>query len=166
MNMFKRVAFSLLLFALSALSCFADEPTAPRSAANIAFRDSVVSLLKDEGVVPSVNENGDILFEKMGRHFLVFIMNDAAPFFVQISNGLLSDDIDDQVALLKAVNYVNLNCNCVKCSIEEDGVLQISVESYYDTPQVIKDNFKRNTDYILIAGSLLAKTIGQYVAKK
>ena len=165
MNMYRRFAFSLLLIALSALSCFADEPTAPRSAANIAFRDSVVSFLKSEGVVPSVNEDGNIMFKKMGHRFLVFIFGEKAPFFVQISLGLLLDDID-QVALLKAVNNTNLNCRYVKCAIEEDGVLQMGVESYCDTPQVFMDNFKRNTDFILMAVVLLAEFIHQNSSQK
>ena len=81
MNMYKRVAFSLLLFVLSALSCFADEPTAPHSAANIAFRDSVVSFLKSEGFVPSVDDGGNIWFKKEGYDILATIYDDAAPFF-------------------------------------------------------------------------------------
>ena len=166
MNMYRRVAFSLLLIALSALSCFADEPTAPRSAANIAFRDSVVSLLKDEGFVPSVDEDGDILIKKEGCDFLVTIYDDAAPFYVVIGYCLSSDGIDDQVALLRAVNYINLNCRCVKCAMGEKGYLLIAVESYYNTAQVFKDNFLTYTDHIIQVVRLLAEFIDQYSLQK
>jgi len=166
MNMYRRVAFSLLLFVLSALSCFADEPTAPRSAANIAYRDSVVSFLKSEGFVPSVDDGGNIWFKKEGYDFLATIYDDAAPFFVRIGYCLSSDGIDDQVALLSAVNYVNLNCRCVKCSIGEKGYLLIAVESYYNTAQVFKDNFLTYTDHIIQVGRLLAEFIDQYSLQK
>ena len=164
--MYRRVAFSLLLFALSALSCFAGEPTAPRSAANIAFRDSVVSFLKSEGLVPSVDEDGDIWFKKEGYDFLATIYDDAAPFFVRIGYCLSSDGIDDQVALLSAVNYINLNCRCVKCSIGEKGYLLIAVESYYNTAQVFKDNFATYTDHMLLAVRLLVDAYDPDGSKK
>lgn len=157
MNMYRRVAFSLLLFALSALSCFADEPTAPRSAANIAFRDSVVSFLKDEGFVPSIDEDGDIWFKKEGDNLLVSVQDDTAPFYVQITYCLSSKGMDDQVALLKAVNNINLNCRCVKCAMDDDnGVVLLSVETYNNSAQVFMDNFVTYTDHLLLAGRLLA----------
>ena len=159
MNMYRRFAFSLLLIALSALSCFADEPTAPRSAANIAYRDSVVSFLKDEGFVPSVDEDGDIWFKKEGDTLLVSVQDDTAPFYVQINYGLSSEGMDDQVALLKAVNNINLNCRCVKCSIGEEGYLLISVETYNNSARVFMDNFATYTDHLLLAGRLL---VGAY----
>ena len=154
--MYRRVAFSLLLIALSALSCFADEPTAPRSVANIAFRDSVVSLLKDEGFVPSVDEDGDIWFKKEGDNLLVSVQDDAAPFYVQITYYLSSEGMDDQVALLKAVNNINLNCRCVKCAMGDEDLVLLSVETYNNTVQVFKDNFATYTDHLLLAGRLLA----------
>ena len=166
MNMYRRVAFSLLLFALSALSCFADEPTAPRSAANIAFRDSVVSFLKEEGFVPSVDEDGDIWFKKEGDNLLVTIQDETAPFYVQITYYLSSEGMDDQVALLKAVNNINLNCRCVKCAMGEEGYLQISVETYNNTVQVFKDNFATYTDHMLLAVRLLVDAYDPDGSKK
>lgn len=166
MNMYKRVAFSLLLFALSALSCFADEPTAPRSAANIAFRDSVVSFLKSEGFVPSVDEDGDIWFKKEGDNLLVSIEDETAPFYVQISYALSSEGMDDQVALLKAVNNINLNCRCVKCSIGDNGVMLISVETYNYSARVFMDNFATYTDHLLLAGRLLVDAYDPDGSKK
>lgn len=166
MNMYKRVAFSLLLFVLSALSCFADEPTAPRSAANIAFRDSVVSFLKSEGFVPSVDEDGDIWFKKEGDNLLVSIEDETAPFYVQISYALSSEGMDDQVALLKAVNNINLNCRCVKCSIGDNGVMLISVETYNYSARVFMDNFATYTDHLLLAGRLLVDAYDPDGSKK
>lgn len=164
--MYKRVAFSLLLFVLSALSCFADEPTAPRSAANIAFRDSVVSFLKSEGFVPSVDEDGDIWFKKEGDNLLVSIEDETAPFYVQISYALSSEGMDDQVALLKAVNNINLNCRCVKCSIGDNGVMLISVETYNYSARVFMDNFATYTDHLLLAGRLLVDAYDPDGSKK
>lgn len=166
MNMYRRIAFSLLLIALSALSCFADEPTAPRSAANIAFRDSVVSFLKDEGFVPSVDEDGDIWFKKEGDNLLVSIEDETAPFYVQISYALSSEGMDDQVALLKAVNNINLNCRCVKCSIGDNGVVLISVETYNNSARVFMDNFATYTDHLLLAGRLLVDAYDPDGSKK
>ena len=159
MNMYRRVAFSLLLIVLSALSCFADEPTAQRSAANIAFRDSVVSFLKEEGFVPSVDEDGDIWFKKEGDTLLVSVQDDTAPFYVQINYGLSSEGMDDQVALLKAMNSINLNCRCIKCAMDDNGAVLISVETYNNTAQVFMDNFATYTDHLLLAGRLL---VGAY----
>ena len=164
--MYRRFAFSLLLIALSALSCFADEPTAPRSAANIAFRDSVVSLLKDEWVIPSVNEDGDILFTKEGCDFLVAIYDDTAPFYVQISYYLSLEGIDNQVGLLNVLHHMNLLYRCVKCSVNEEGDLLISVESYDNTTQVFKDNFKTYTDYIIQVGMMLGEFINRNSSQK
>ena len=167
MNMYRRVAFSLLLLVLSALSCFADEPTAPRSAANIAYRDSVVSFLKSEGFVPSVDEDGDIWFKKEGDNLLVSVQDEAAPFYVQISYYLSSEGMDDQVALLKAVNNINLNCRCVKCAMDDDnGAVLISVETYNNTVQVFKDNFATYTDHLLLAGRLLVDAYDPDGSKK
>ena len=159
MNMYRRVAFSLLLFALSALSCFADEPTAPRSVANIAFRDSVVSLLKDEGFVPSVDEDGDIWFKKEGDALLITIQDEAAPFYVQITYYLSSEGMDDQVALLKAVNNINLNCRCVKSAMGDKDLVLLSVETYNNAIQAFKDNFTTYTAHLLQAARLL---VGAY----
>ena len=166
MNMYKRVAFSLLLIALSALSCFADEPTAPRSVANIAFRDSVVSLLKDEGFVPSVDEDGDIWFKKEGDTLLIIIQDDESPFFVQISYALSSEGMDDQVALLKAVNNININCRCVKCAMGDNGVVLFSVETYNNSARVFMDNFATYTDHMLLAGRLLVDAYDPDGSKK
>ena len=164
--MYRRVAFSLLLIALSALSCFADEPTAPRSAANIAFRDSVVSFLKEEGFVPSVDEDGDIWFKKEGDTLLVTIQDDTAPFYIQITYYLSSEGMDDQIALLKAVNNINLNCRCVKCALDDNGAVLISVETYNNSARVFKDNFATYTDHLLLAGKLLVDAYDQYSSKK
>ena len=166
MNMYRRVAFSLLLIVMSALSCFADEPTAPRSAANIAYRDSVVSFLKEEGFVPSVDEDGDIWFKKEGDTLLVTIQDDTAPFYIQITYYLSSEGMDDQIALLKAVNNINLNCRCVKCALDDNGAVLISVETYNNSARVFKDNFATYTDHLLLAGKLLVDAYDQYSSKK
>ena len=164
--MYRRVAFSLLLIALSALSCFADEPTAPRSVANIAFRDSVVSLLKDQGFVPSLDEEGDIWFKKEGSTLLINIQDEAAPFYVQISYYLPSKGADDQVALLKAMNSVNLNCRCIKCTKDDEAVVLISVETYNNTARVFMDNFATYTDHMLQAVRLLVGAYYHYSSQK
>lgn len=120
-------------FALSALSCFAQEPPVQRSAANVAFRDSIENFLKLEGYVPSIDEDGDIEFKKEGSTFFVSVLDDEAPFYLQFSYYLGMDDDIDQVAMLKAMNETNRDNRCIKCSIVNKELLLISVESFCTT---------------------------------
>lgn len=153
-------------FALSALSCFAQEPPVQRSAANVAFRDSIENFLKLEGYVPSIDEDGDIEFKKEGSTYFVIVVDDEAPFYLQFSYFLGMDEDIDQVAMLKAMNEVNRDNRCIKCSIVDKDLLLISVESYCTTVAEFGKNYDIYLDHLSQGGVILSQAYDKYSSEK
>lgn len=153
-------------FALSALSCLAQEPPVQRSAANVAFRDSIANFLKLEGYVPSIDEDGDIEFKKEGSTYFVTVVDDEAPFYVQFSYYLGMDEDIDQVAMLKAMNETNRDNRCIKCFIVDKDLLLISVESYYITVAEFGKTYDIYLGHLSQGGLILDQAYDKYSKEK
>lgn len=153
-------------FALSALSCFAQEPPVQRSAANVAFRDSIANFLKLEGYVPSIDEDGDIEFKKEGSTYFVTVVDDEAPFYVQFTYYLGMDDDIDQVAMLKAMNETNRDNRCIKCSIVDKDLLWITIESYDTTVAEFGKTYDLYLEHLSEGGVILAQAYDKYSKEK
>lgn len=153
-------------FALSALSCFAQEPPVQRSAANVAFRDSIANFLKLEGYVPSIDEDGNIEFKKEGSTYFVIVVDDEAPFYVQFSYYLGMDEDTDQVAMLKAMNETNRDNRCIKCFIADKDLLCITIESYDATVAEFGKTYDLYLEHLSESGVILAQAYDKYSKEK
>lgn len=92
------------------------------------FRDDIHKFLKEEGIPARVDGEGSLCFEYEGNNYWINIIGEK-PFYVQfVREGFDAGNVN-KVAVLQAINEVNVKVRAVKCCYYEDEVT-ICVESY------------------------------------
>lgn len=125
----KRV-FLVLFVCLSCVlsDCLADNPTP----AQLKFRSSLMTFLKEEGFAPYIDkDDNSITFKKEGKFYWITI-EDESPFFVTFYRGGFSFEGEDginKVYSILAANDVNRDKKAVKLYCNDKN-LKICVESF------------------------------------
>lgn len=106
----------LLLAVLMALPAMAEYTPEQK-----AFRNSVMTYLREEGYAPKIDEDGDLAFKKEGSSYYIRFMDGGdISYYVEFHGpGLSLTDANKAVALM-ACNHVNLNKKCAKAMITSD----------------------------------------------
>jgi hypothetical protein len=98
--------------------------------------------LRAEGYLPSIDEDGDIIFKVSGDNYYIIIYEDDLQFF-QIYRGLSLGPIDTEAAI-NAANYSNRHSKVAKVWISSDGrSVSINTELLLDDPQNFAPVFSR-----------------------
>ena len=84
--------------------------------------EMVFNYLKNEGLVPEYNSNGNIQFKYQMLNFL-FFNNDEDAAFINLTLPRIYDVTDDnRYAVFEAINEVNETTKVVKLTIANDSV--------------------------------------------
>jgi len=111
-----------------------------------ALRNMYMQYLREEGYLPSLDEDGDILFKVSGNNY--FIIIDENDFqnnilFFRIYTGVSLGDFLPEDAL-SAANYINMHSKVAKIYISSDGrSAAINTELLLANPQDFKTILSR-----------------------
>jgi hypothetical protein len=118
-------------------------------------QEMYLEYLKTEGYIPTLDQDGDILFKIAGSfYFLMIDEND--PEFFQLYKGINLESTPMQDAL-EAANYTNRRSKVAKMYITTDGTAAIiKVEMLLKEPDAYKAVFKRCISILQNAESIFA----------
>lgn len=121
-----------LLFAV-VISAFAAGLTGEQ----LKFRNSLQQFLKEEGFMPTIDdEDNSLNFKKEGTlYWLVF--GDSNPIYVEFRRSGLKTEDADRNLLLKSVNAANNKVRCAKAMLGEKSV-SYSIEMYCHSAEEFK----------------------------
>lgn len=119
----------------------------------------VFNYLKEQGLIPKYNENGNITFKYQMRSFL-FLVDDKDAAFFNLTLPRIYDVTDDnRMAVLEAVNEVNENTKVVKLTVANDSVW-CATEIMIDSTPELDDLFPRLLNILLTSREKFYKAIG------
>ena len=152
----------ILLLSFLCLCVFA-EMTAQQNLtkAQKEFQNTVVSFLREQGYVPSVNDGGYIEFRSEGQLHFISILSKEAPFFVIFRrSGFVwgGENGFGVVNSLLACNIVNRDVAVAKMYCEDDSVI-ISVEQYFHSAAEFNRVFAKNLEEL---GAAARKFLEEY----
>jgi hypothetical protein len=122
-------------------------PVSAQQMSKAALQRMYMDYLREEGYMPSIDEDGDILFKVAGDSYYIIIDEDDLQFF-QIYMGLNLGSIPLQSAL-NAANYSNRRSKVAKVYISTDGKrATIKIELLVNKPEDFKPLFSRGINLI------------------
>ena len=115
------------------------------------IQNDVLAYIKEEGFLPSITEDDDIVFKKEGiLHYVSIADNESSPFYLSFSRGLnIGDNYDKQKAMLIA-NEVN-NYKCIKTKLYDSGVVVVAAEMFLQDVEHFKAVFYRTMSVLNFA---------------
>ena len=128
-----------------------------------ALRNMYMQYLREEGYLPSLDGDGDILFKVSGNNYFIIIgENDFQNnlLFFRIYTGVSLGDILPENALA-AANYINMHSKVVKVYISSDGrSIAINTELLLTNPQDFKSVLSRALSLMRFAESNFFSQLG------
>lgn len=104
-----------------------------------AFQNSIKTFLREEGFIPTIDEENSLLFKKEGKQYWLDVA-DASPFYIEFHRkGLGIEDADKDV-VLKACNEANRRIKCVK-AIMLDKSVSLVIETFCHSAEEFKYTF-------------------------
>lgn len=123
----KYLNYLLLLF-LSVLS-IGGVSASELTAEQMKFRSSIFQFLKEEGFMPTIDdEDSSVNFKKEGILYWISV-GDSNPFYVEIHRSGLDCTDADLALVLKSVNEANRKIRCAKAMLNESSVA-FAIEMY------------------------------------
>jgi hypothetical protein len=106
------------------------------------LQDMYMQYLRTEGYLPSVDEDGDIIFKVSGANYYIIIDENDLQFF-QIYRGLKLPAVDAEAAI-NAANFSNRHSKVAKVWISSDGSsVSINTELLLGNPNDFASVFTR-----------------------
>lgn len=121
--------------------------------------EMVFNYLKEQGLIPKYNENGNIAFKYQMRNFLYFCFDDDAAFFNLTLPCIFNVTDDNRMAVLEAINEVNENTKVVKLTIANNSVW-CATEIIMDSTPELDNLFPRLLNILLTSREKFYKAIG------
>ena len=134
----KRCFFLLAMLAIMIASSAASELTSEQK----AFQSSIMTFLREEGFMPSIDEDNSLTFKKEGILYWIDIAENS-PFYIEFHrNGLKCEDANMQ-SVLQACNMANRKVKCVKSIMGETSVTLV-IEMYCHSDEEFKYIFYKS----------------------
>lgn len=113
------------------------------TAKELKFRNSIEQFLKEEGYVPTIDDDDNSLnFKREGNRYWLTVEGDN-PYYIRLHIGGFSAEDVNKKLILEACNYANYNKRCGKACYSDDGVY-FTVEYYCQTIEGFKNSFYDN----------------------
>jgi hypothetical protein len=134
-NTIKRLIPLLIICAGIFMSC-GSTPSSPEGE-TVRRQNIYMDFLKKEGYVPTIDEDGDIMFKREGYTFFIIIGKSDPSFLSLLKPNIWSIKSDaDRTRAANAVCYVNGEMKVAKAYISgsKDEWVSLAVEIYLDDP--------------------------------
>lgn len=150
----KRIFLGLLAF-MAVVSLYADELTPEQK----AFRSSIMTFLREEGFVPSIDDDNSLTFKKEGVLYWIDVAENS-PFYAELHRIGLKCNNANSNNILQACNETNKKVKCVK-AIMGEGTLAFVIEQYCHSAEDFKYTFYKNIKELDNAYSTLVDKYNQ-----
>ena len=114
--------------------------------------------LKEEGLVPKFNDNGNIAFKYQMRNFLFFVDDNDNAFFNLTLPCIYDVTDDNRMAVFEAMNQVNESTKVVKLTIANNSVW-CATEIMMDSTPEMEDLVPRLLNILLTSREKFYKAI-------
>jgi hypothetical protein len=98
--------------------------------------EMVLNYLKEQGLCPQVDDDGDIIFKYQMLTFIYFENDEDEKFFRLALPGIYDVTEDNRISVLEAVNEVNKRLKVAKAFIPDDDVWVSAETLMDDTPEL------------------------------
>lgn len=110
------------------------------SAAELSFRNRIETFLKEEGYVPTIdNDDNSLNWKREGMRYWLTVAGDG-PYYIEMHEAGISLEGKKRAVMMEAANDANLNKRCGKASVGTDYVL-LTVEYYTYSIDEFKNTF-------------------------
>lgn len=111
--------------------------------------ENVFNYLKEQGLVPKYNDNGNIEFKYQMRSFIFFSNDDDEQFFQLTMPSIFTVTDDNRMAALEAMNEINDTTKVIKLTVTKNGNVWESTEIMLDSTPELDDFFPRLLNILL-----------------
>ena len=117
----KRIMFIAICILLGAMKMSAQSREITPE--QLDFRNQIQQFLKEEGYVPSVDEeDNSLVWKKEGTAYWLYVEAGPDPFYIEIHKG--GFDLEgDKKLFYESCNYANLNQRCSKASVGNSSII-------------------------------------------
>jgi hypothetical protein len=113
------------------------------SSAELKFRNSIEQFLKEEGFVPTIDDDDNSLnFKKEGSRYWLTVQEDN-PYYIRLHKSGFTMKDTNRTLMLEACNYANANKRCGKACVGAESVFFV-VECYCHSIGGFKNTFYDN----------------------
>lgn len=150
----KKIFFIIVALLATSLSGFASDELNARGS---AIRKNIMTFLREQGYVPTLDSDGDITFKREGKNYYVSFQNFGDELYVE-TYGLLGTEDSDYNKVLAAANKAQKSLKFVRCDVSDSfvsfGCVQLisSVAAYEHT----------FSDYMLILSTARERILEYY----
>lgn len=138
----KKLLFTVVLLFAALLSANAQSVSSLSKSARLCY-----NWLSEEGYRPSIDNDGDVAFKAEGYNFYVISDTRDPNYVTVLLPGIetidLDEDSDDSIlqllSALAACNEINQTKKMVKASINDNGDVNLSTETYFDDDPDVDD---------------------------
>ena len=121
--------------------------------------EMVFEYLKNQGLMPKIDEDNDIIFKYQMLTFIYFNNDEDEQFFRLALPGIFDVTDENRVTVLEAMNEVNKRMKVAKAYIPRDDVW-VAAEIMMDSTPVLDDMVPRLLNILLGARRELYDQIG------
>ncbi len=111
--------------------------------------ENVFNYLKEQGLVPKYNDNGNIEFKYQMRSFIFFANDNDEQFFQLTMPSIFKVTDDNRMAALEAMNQINDTTKVIKLTVTKNGNVWESTEIMLDSTPELDDIFPRLLNILL-----------------
>lgn len=111
----------------------------------------VFDYLKEQGLVPKYNDQGNIAFKYQMRSFLFFNNDNDEQFFQLTMPSIFEVTDDNRMAVMEAMNEVNDTKKVVKLTVPKSNRVWASAEIMMDSTPELDDLIPRLLNILLSA---------------
>lgn len=124
----------------------------------LALRQNIFDFLKEEGFVPSIDSDGDILFKTEGSKYYVIVSEvSISPMYVVLYHGFNYSDVYTKNKIEKLVNEINMY-KSLKI-LPQDDAYSFRVEMYLVNAEHFRYTFYKHLEIMKEARKKLISLI-------
>ena len=109
----------------------------------LKYRSSIEQFLKEEGYVPTIDDDDNSLNFKKGGNRYWLTVKDNDPYYIQLNRSGFTMEGTNRKLILEACNYANMNKRCGKACVDNNAVV-FTVEFYSHSIEGFKQTFYDN----------------------
>ena len=123
--------------------------------------EMVFEFLKDQGLCPKYDDDGDIFFKYQMAGFVYIVDDDDELFFRLAMPNIFEVTDDNRMMVLEAINKVNVDVKVVKAICTPVDNVWLTTEMLMDTTPNLEDFFQRNLHILLGARVRFTEAISE-----